>query len=144
MYFVQYQSAIAALEVGVESGRHRQTRFLQGASIGKLLDSVRALRRRRAAYVKDSHMRLLRVYALNLSCVWLHGEKDILVPLQELPGQLSTDAEYEPAQFLEAVYQTSKSVLQLQAQAAPRRKLKKAPVARKARKSPRKRPPARS
>ena len=135
MYFVQYQSAIAALEVGMENGRHRHTRFLQGASMGQLLDSVRVLRRRRAAYVKQSHMRLLRIYALHFSCVWLHGEKDILVPLQELPGRLVTDTEYESAEFLDAVYQASKSVLDLEAKAAPKLKLPKPPATPKGGKS---------
>jgi len=35
MYFVQYQSAIAALEVGVENGRHRHTRSFNSRGIDR-------------------------------------------------------------------------------------------------------------
>ena len=122
LYFLQYNSQTAALEVGIEDGRHRHARFHQGALMGTLLDLVGKVRRQRGADVRDARMRLLRVYALHFSCVWLHGESDTLVPVNALPGHLEAGVEYSPEEFLARVNDAAKSVLSLQAKHMPKRK----------------------
>jgi len=126
LYFIQYNSQTAALEVSIEDGEHGNTRFHQGALMGTLLDLVRKVRRQRRADVRDAHMRLLRIYALHFSCVWLHGKSDTLVPLNALPPHLNAGVEYSPVEFLARVNDAAKSVLALQAKhmtkLKPRRK----------------------
>ena len=116
LYFLRYKSHTAALEISIEGGRHRHARFHQGALIGTLLALVRKVGRRSGVTVRDAHMRLLRIYALHVTCVWLHGESDTFVPVNALPAHLRAGLEYSPDEFLAHVNDAAKNVLSLHAE----------------------------
>jgi hypothetical protein len=123
LYFIQCDSQTAALEVSVENGQHRHARLHEGALMGTLLDLVKKVRRKRGPNVRDAHVRLLRVYALHFSCLWLHGKSDTLVPVNALPAHLEAGVEYSPEEFLARVNDVAKNLLSLQAKHMSKSKL---------------------
>jgi hypothetical protein len=121
LYFLQYDSHTAALEISIVDGRHRNPRFQEGASISTLLDLVEKARRWRGTKVRDAKIRLLRIPALNLNCMWLHGESDTIIPVNELPPYLDARVKYSPEDFVGCVNDAAKNMLSLHAKYALKR-----------------------
>jgi len=115
VYFLQYNSQTAALEVSINAGQHRHPRLHQGASINALLRLVRKVKRRRSASVPGTHVRLLRINALHLSCLWLRGPSETLVPVNALAPHLAVGGAYSQHAFLAAVADAAQVVLSLHA-----------------------------
>jgi len=122
LYLLQHNSRTVALEVAIEDGRHRYARFHQGGLMDKVWDSVSKIRRRRAAGVRDAHIRLLRIYQLHVSCLWLYGKTDTLVPINALPSHLEAGIDYSQEDFMDRVNEAVKSMLALRIEHTPKRK----------------------
>ena len=55
----------------------------------------------------DYEMRLLRVPALLLEALWLHSDRDILLPLEPAPTPLTAGELYESSRFFAVIQQTA-------------------------------------
>lgn len=113
IYFLQYRSTIAALEVTVETGRHRHTRLHQGESIDAVLHLLRKVKRSRRTNMKDAPVRLLRVSVLHLSCLWLGGSSDTVIPTTVPPNHLLAEGTYPGHVFLAHVAKAAHAVMSL-------------------------------
>lgn len=118
LYFLRSKSRTAAIEIGTEAGEHRYPRFHQGAAISALLKRIRDVKTRRAPSVRGTHIRLLRVNALHMSCIWLRGHKNVLIPAQGLSPDFKQGVSYSEHAFITLVAEAASPVLRLHAELA--------------------------
>jgi hypothetical protein len=106
---------VAAVEVPVSS----DTAAASGASINRgpfvqsTIDGLRLAERDDRIAAARFDISLLRVAALRLVALWLHGPEgdgDVFIPLTPVPSSLTDDAAYDAAQFEREVQRMAKQV----------------------------------
>lgn len=61
----------------------------------------------------DYELRTLVIPALHTMALWLHGDDDLLLPLEPVPAGLDADRTYRPDEFLGALRDRARQVPQL-------------------------------
>lgn len=126
---VQNDVAVGEAEVGARRAAARTRGTKGGAKTAKLeflglthgpftdatIDALSAAERMPKVAKADYEMRLLKVPAVYLAALWLHGaDTDIVIPMGDPPGGLKKNRAYSEAGVIRALRSTVERTLQFQ------------------------------
>lgn len=104
------EKVVAAVELpGADAGRAGAL-VNRGAFVESTVAALSAAERHERVVAERRELRLLRVNALYLLALWLHGAADLFVPLAPAPPPLRAGVSYEGAAFEEQLTELARSV----------------------------------
>lgn len=96
------EGAIGELLVGERVAAREGEALHEGPFAAATLDAIEGVAAEVARTV-DYEVRLLRIPALYLAAVWLHGDDEVLIPLSPTPPGVAANEPYDEARLVAAL-----------------------------------------
>lgn len=110
----QGQVVTSAMTTLNQDGEHRFALFNSGPYVGGTVTALEEANGLPEAADQDMAVRLLTVPALNLTAVWLHGDKDdVLLPLTPAPPSVTAGQPYPAGELLATLRAPARELAQI-------------------------------
>jgi len=108
-------TAAAELDVGRAGGKAAFSQLNRGPFVASTVEGVRFAEKLDAVRRHNYELRLLRIPALYIIALWLHGQKDLIIPLPPTHPKLKPYTTYSEKAFAKAIKAAASKKLTLEA-----------------------------
>jgi hypothetical protein len=105
-------TAAAEISINRDSKALKFSNINRGVFIEGTIEAIRSAERLDEVQASDYELRLLNIPAMHVVAIWLHGEQDILIPVQGSHSSLNPNAPYTEHEFLKALQGPATDMLQ--------------------------------
>lgn len=109
-YILSGGSEVACAETQVRGNAHKFSGFNSGPYVSSTVDALQRVTDLPMVKEENLTLRMLRIPALHLTALWLHGEnQDIFTPLEPAPPSVSANKQYQAAELFAALRSEAES-----------------------------------